>query len=433
MPTFLRPSRPQPPGSAAPDLDAQLTAARRAEPDAFRQDLRVAAVVLVGGVGLLVIGLTGLWGGGDSVDPDRWWHLGPLVLGTGVMLVKRRWPLPALCAGVVLTVGDVALGGSLGMLVVLVDLLYSAALFATRAGRRVLVVTAWVLVGVAAGSAGVSSGGDARAVVAGAIQAVGFVVVPLWWAANVRQKSELALLADERAALARAHADGLERIAELSRHEAVQAERRTMARDLHDVVAGHVSAIAIRSGAALASPPGRERASLEAVRASSLTALDEMRAMILLLRADGPTDGPVSAPGTLDELGAVVAAHVAAGARVELDDRTPSGLPAAVEQAALRIVQEALTNASRHGGPGTVRVVLQPDAAALEVSVLSPLGGTPRGRGSGTGVLGMRERAEILGGSLAAGPSDDGWLVRALLPTVLPAGLPRPPGAGCGS
>jgi signal transduction histidine kinase len=344
------------------------------------------------------------------------------------MLGKRRRPLLALAAGLVLLAVDTALGGSLGTVVVVLDLLYSAALFSSRAGRQVLVVTAWSLVAAAAVVAGLASGGDPRAVVTGAIQAVGFLVVPLWWAANVRATSELAALADERATLARAHADGLERIAELSRRDAVQAERRTMARDLHDVVAGHVSAVAIRTGAVLAGPAGREREALEMARASSLAALEEMRAMILLLRADEHASGPVSAPGSLADLAGVVAGHQDAGTEVVLDDRAPRGLPAAVEQAALRTVQEALTNVAKHGAAGEVRVVLEAVEGSLSVRVTSPLPGTsgasPAGRGAparGTGLLSMRERAEGLGGTLEVGPVAGLWSVHSTIP-VSPGG-----------
>lgn len=417
------------------DLDDRLTLARRTEPGWFRTDLRVALAVLVAGLVLLAVGLSGLWAQDEALDPDRWWHAVPLVLGAAVMVGKRRRPLLALVAGLVLLAVDTALGGSLGSVVVVLDLLYSAALFSSRRGRQVLVVTAWCLVGVSAVVAGVSSEGDPRAVVTGAIQAVGFLVVPLWWAANVRTSSELAALAEERAALARAHADSLERIAELDRREAVQAERRTMARDLHDVVAGHVSAIAIRTGAALAGPAGHERETLEMARETSLRALAEMRTMIVLLRADDRAGGPVSAPGTLDDLAAVVAAHQGPGMLALLDDRAPRDLPAAVQQAALRIVQEALTNAAKHGAAGGVRVVLEPGDGALVVRITSPLrdaagvgdrepATTPAPLGlpasPGTGLLGMRERAESLGGTLMAGPAAGAWSVQATIPSSPP-------------
>jgi signal transduction histidine kinase len=417
------------------DLDDRLTLARRTEPGWFRTDLRVALAVLVAGLVLLAVGLSGLWAQDEALDPDRWWHAVPLVLGAAIMVGKRRRPLLALLVGLVLLAADTALGGSLGTVVVVLDLLYSAALFSSRTGRQVLVVTAWCLVGVSAVVAGASSEGDPRAVVMGAIQAVGFLVVPLWWAANVRTSSELAALAEERAALARAHADSLERIAELDRREAVQAERRTMARDLHDVVAGHVSAIAIRTGAALAGPAGHERETLEMARETSLRALAEMRTMIVLLRADDRAGGPVSAPGTLDDLAAVVAAHQGPGVVALLDDRAPRALPAAVQQAALRIVQEALTNAAKHGAAGEVRIVLEPGDGALVVRITSPLrdaagvgdrepATTPAPPGlpasPGTGLLGMRERAESLGGTLTAGPAGGVWSVQAMIPASRP-------------
>lgn len=208
-----------------------------------------------------------------------------------------------------------------------------------------------------------------------------------------------------------------------------------MARDLHDVVAGHVSAIAIRTGAALAGPAGHERETLEMARETSLRALAEMRTMIVLLRADDRAGGPVSAPGTLDDLAAVVVAHQGHGAVAALDDRAPRDLPAAVQQAALRIVQEALTNAAKHGAAGEVRVVLEPGDGALVVRIMNPLRdashvGVPEPAAMpehlglpaspGTGLLGMRERAESLGGSLTAGPAGGVWSVQATIPASRP-------------
>ena len=152
--------------------------------------------------------------------------------------------------------------------------------------------------------------------------------------------------------------------------------------------------------------------------------------MIVLLRADDRAGGPVSAPGTLDDLAAVVLAHQGPGAVVALDDSAPRDLPAAVQQAALRIVQEALTNAAKHGAPGEVRIVLEAVDEALVVRVTSPLPAVAPVRepaaapaqpdlpaGPGTGLLSMRERAESLGGTLAAGPVAGVWSVRATIPT----------------
>ncbi len=248
----------------------------------------------------------------------------------------------------------------------------------------------------------------------------------MWWADNVRQKSELA-------AVERARADDLERIAELDRHEAVRAERAAMARDLHDVIASHLSTIAIHSGAALSSPPdaARDRGALEQVRTSAVASLTEMRSMIELLRADSPRD-PLAAPGRLDRLDDLLAAARADGTVVTVED--PDGVatadrPATVGHALYRIAQEALTNARKHapGAAIVVRLACEPGAdgpVTLEVRNTAPRSGRAGGPGApahpvsaGTGMLTMRERAEALGGTFDAAPTDDGgWVVRARVP-----------------
>ena len=175
-----------------------------------------------------------------------------------------------------------------------------------------------------------------------------------------------------------------------------------MARDLHDVIASHLSAIAIHSGAALASPPdpAKDRAALELVRSSSLTSLDEMRAMILLLRSDLPRADalfdagsarvdPVVAPARLARLDDLLATARTSGLTVDVldDSARRRELPAAVDQAAHRIVQEALTNAAKHspGAHVSVRVTAVGSATAgdsaaqIEVTVENPVTETGAG------------------------------------------------------
>ncbi|AEG44889.1 hybrid sensor histidine kinase/response regulator transcription factor [Isoptericola variabilis] len=135
-----------------------------------------------------------------------------------------------------------------------------------------------------------------------------------------------------------------------------------MARDLHDVIASHLSAIAITSGAALAAPPdaGRDRDALTRVREASLASLAEMRSMIRVLRADEPGDDGVGLAATprLAALDDLVAWARDAGLDVTVHEDGVLGsarageLPAAVDQAAYRIAREALTNALKHGGTG---------------------------------------------------------------------------------
>ncbi|MFF2453226.1 sensor histidine kinase [Isoptericola sp. NPDC058082] len=410
--------------------------------DDRRGDVTTAVTLFLLGWLFLEVGLVDLytWDPPLTAQAEPWWRVALLAVGCAITLAKRSRPMLALAGGAVVTAVDVLWGGSLAIMLVFWDLLYAAALWTGPTARRWLWSTALVLaVGGAIAVGEVTR--DARMFVYAGLQFGAILLVPMWWADNVRQKSELAAVerarADEAARAAeleRKRASDLERIAELDRHEAVRAERAAMARDLHDVIASHLSTIAIHSGAALAVPPdvARDRGALEQVRASAVASLTEMRSMIELLRADSARD-PLAAPGRLDRLDDLLDLARAGGTVVTADD--PDGvaraeLPAAVGHALYRIAQESLTNARKHapGAPVTVRLTREPrprgGAVALEVRNAAP----PTGQGSpagaaglplsaGTGMLTMRERAEALGGTFEAAATDDGgWAVRARVP-----------------
>lgn len=381
-------------------IGAAAVRAYRAHPDAF-----TALGTALAGVGLTLLGLTGLWVDAPwtrQVAPL--WHLVPILLGSAVMLVKRRVPLTAAAIGAVLALVDGAFGGSLGMVFVFFDLLYSAVLYGAARRVRVLLVVIVVVV-AAALLAPLLLGQDVRNSVLFALQAFVLLGTPYWWGMSVRRSRELAAVSEARARDA-------ERLLELQRDEVVRAERERMARDLHDVIAGNLSAIAINAEAALAEPTGaRDRAALRAVRQASVAGLEEMRAMILLLRTG---DDPLVAAPRLAELPSLV--ERAEGVRATLVGDVPV-LPTAADQALARVVGESLTNAARHtpGADVEIRFAEAPDA--VEVTVTSA-GGRPRSgsRGTGHGIALMRERAERLGGALEAGPTDHGWRVRARVP-----------------
>jgi len=220
------------------------------------------------------------------------------------------------------------------------------------------------------------------------------------------------------AALARAEA-----AAPALARDAVAAERARMARELHDIVAHSVSIIAVQAGAAeaLLDADDREkaRAHVQAVRRTAHEALVELRRLLGVLREEDPEYRPQ--PG-LDRLEELLEEARRAGLRVELErDGLPERIPAGVDLAAYRIVQEGLTNARRHAGAVRAVVRVRRDGGRLELEVVndpaSPdvAGGT--GGGSGHGLAGMRERARLSGGTLEAGPIDDGgFRVHASLP-----------------
>jgi signal transduction histidine kinase len=205
---------------------------------------------------------------------------------------------------------------------------------------------------------------------------------------------------------------------ELAR-EAVAAERARVARELHDVVAHSVSIIAVQAGAAealLDRDTEAARPHLVTVRRTAHDALVELRRLVGVLREDEPTYVPQ--PG-LERLRELVDDARGAGLAVELvEDGERPQVPLGVDLAAYRIVQEGLTNARRHAHGAPATVVVRYADTALELEVSNGPGGRANGTaGTGHGIIGMRERARLYGGTLDAGPRPDGgFRVRATLP-----------------
>ncbi len=327
--------------------------------------------------------------------------------------LRRTAPLVALgVASAVLLVGVLGTGVTpLGVVLVFGETLYCAILYSSRRVGIGVTVAVGVIAGVFALAAFRDHGGQAAVFLL--FNLVLMLAVPVAWASEVRGHRERADAERERAAHER-------RVAELDRAAAVTAERTRMARDLHDVVAGQLSAIAIQSEAALSRPdagPDVLRRVLGEVRRGSVASLTEMRTMIGLLRADDP-DEPLTAPAGLDRLDPLLETARAAGLRIELDDRRPVARPpTAVDLAAYRIVQEALTNAAKHAPRSTVRCTLRHEDGTLRIEIVNDLvpGAAPAG-GTRLGLLGLRERAGAVGGRLAAGADGSTWAVRADLP-----------------
>jgi signal transduction histidine kinase len=215
---------------------------------------------------------------------------------------------------------------------------------------------------------------------------------------------------------------------------AVVEERERIARELHDVVTHHVSVIVIQAGAArraLGRRPADVRAAIDAIDSTGRQALTDMRRMLGILgRSDaagesGTSDSLEPMPG-LDRLGSLVDAVRAAGLPVELSvEGERRSLDPGVELSAYRIVQEALTNTLKHARGARARVWVRYEPTALEVRVVDE-GGTepaaPAADSGGHGLVGMRERVAMFGGSLEAGPAEGGYRVAARLPLDATAG-----------
>jgi signal transduction histidine kinase len=220
----------------------------------------------------------------------------------------------------------------------------------------------------------------------------------------------------------RARTEQLERERTERERDAVARERVRIARELHDVVAHSVSVMVVQAGAArsvLDRDPEASVRALGAVEATGREALTEMRRLLGILRPDGE-DADHSPQPSLDRLGALIARSRDAGLDVELEVEGRAGpLAPGVDLTAFRLVQEALTNALKHGGRGRARVILRWSADLLEVEVANRIAPGPvahRLAGGGQGLVGMRERVALCGGELRAGPIGRGFVVRARLP-----------------
>jgi signal transduction histidine kinase len=267
--------------------------------------------------------------------------------------------------------------------------------------RRVVAITAW------AAALSVLGSWLNHEVAGEYMGAVTAVVLPAVAGRVVRsQRTLTAELAHER-----------ERTAQL----AVAEERARIARELHDVVAHGLSVIAIQADgaeAALDRDPSLARRPLAAIRQSAEESLGEMRRLLGVLREDGTGSELEPQPG-LAQLPGLVERARAAGMEVSLQvEGSPRPLPASLDLSAFRIVQEALTNVSKHAGGAGASVRVSWGADALRLRVLDS--GTGRGvrvNGSGHGLVGMRERVKLHGGSLRTGAlPGGGFEVNAELP-----------------
>nr|WP_202557360.1 histidine kinase [Streptomyces sp. SID5789] len=225
----------------------------------------------------------------------------------------------------------------------------------------------------------------------------------------------------------RDRAEKAERTREEEARRRVAEERLRIARDLHDVVAHHIALVNVQAGVAshvMDKRPDQAKEALAHVRDASRSALDELRATVGLLRQTGDPEAPTEPAPGLDRLDELVGTFHHAGLSVEVA-RADQGteLPAAVDLAAYRIIQEALTNVRKHAGQrAKAEVSVVRVGPNIEVTVLDD--GTGDGTGDGTapdsgghGLLGMRERVTAVRGTLTTGPRyGGGFRVHAILP-----------------
>jgi signal transduction histidine kinase len=212
------------------------------------------------------------------------------------------------------------------------------------------------------------------------------------------------------------------RIAERKQSE-LQAERVRIARELHDVLAHSLSQINVQAGVGLHlmdKQPEKAKAALASIKESSKTALDEVRSVLGILRAEGGADpsAPLVPEPDLSRLTGLAASIAAEGLAVDVRNSIEAAPSAAVQLALYRIAQESLTNVLRHAKATAVTVIASEECGSYLLEITdNGTGSPPRQDTGGRGLVGMHERAELLGGSLAAGPLETGgFRVSARIP-----------------
>ncbi|MEV5932963.1 sensor histidine kinase [Streptomyces sp. NPDC052079] len=353
-------------------------------------------------------------------------HLGfaLLVLGGLVVAVRRLWPVAAFLTAAVASLVYYGLEfpdgyGWLGLLVSL----YSLATYGD--GRRSLAVAGVGTAVLAVGWLYAASDVEPREAIGWVFFRIGVSVMSIALGESVRSRRVIAADAQLRAELA-------ERTREEEARARVDAERLRIAREVHDTVAHAIAIINVQSGVTahvLDKRPEQAREALRTIEETSSRTLREMRAILGVLRGDD--NDPVPHAG-LEQIDDLTTEARAAGLDLTLEvDPPEEPLPSAVDSAAYRILQESITNIIRHTGPTRVTVAVNPGIDHLEIRVTdqgrpalqgaalsrpSPNGGSKQAR-SGRGILGMRERCQLLGGDFNAEPTPGGGFeVTARLP-----------------
>jgi signal transduction histidine kinase len=371
----------------------------------------VVAVAMFGLITMAQVVRRTEWG--THVVPEHFTVLGGTIVAAGcvALVVRRRWPRLVLAAAVVCTVASYTVGHAHGPTAFIVVIaMYTVALKVDRRTALVIAAAVFALLDVAAAVFADGTGVDPASL-------LNFVAVGLGFALGDAMRSRRAYLAEvmERA-----------RRAEESRDEEarrrVTEERLRIARDLHDVVAHHIALINVQAGVGahlLDSDPDQARQALAHIRKASRSALDELSATVGLLRQPDDPAAPTDPTVGMARLGELLTGLAGCGLRVDVGD-VPTDLPTALDITAYRIVQEALTNVHKHAGTDAARLTFGRQAESLRIVVEDD--GRGGLAGAGHGVVGMRERAEAVGGALSAGPKPDGgFRVEAMLP--LPGSL----------
>jgi signal transduction histidine kinase len=376
--------------------------------------LRMLDVALI--VAIVAIGWAGQIAARESPSVESGAFSVPLAVAAVAATLPLWWrrsrPLGMLCVtiGALGVAGAIDSAGLYGVQIALCGVVLMFAIGAWSTRRNLAVVAIAVLFGLIVAGAIADEGNVAAASAYG----VALVVLPSVAGYAMRTRREYVVAVEQRLAAA-------EREREERAHRAVVDERHRIARELHDVIAHHVSLIGVQAGAARATmdhAPERARDALAQIEASSRAAVGEMRQLLDALAPAG-ADGVAPPQPSLEAVPTLIDRWRAAGIDVQSTlTGDPAGVAPTVSLCCYRVVEEALTNVARHSAARSAMVVVTiGDEVAVEVSDRGPTASAPTS--SGRGLLGMHERVALCGGRLEAGPQRDGsFRVVAVVPAV---------------
>jgi signal transduction histidine kinase len=358
--------------------------------------------------------------------PDQtlreWSNLSPLrvlaVAGIPVfapLVLRRRYPVAVLAVSVAATIGYMVIGPVRG------PILLGTALAVYTVCSTVERRLALAVGGLSVCALGITSWDRSAQVWSDKANGIAFAWLALAVAVGEAVRSRRAFVAaiEERALRA-------EHTREEEARRRVAEERMRIARELHDIVGHHIALINVQAGVAahvLDTQPEQARVALAHVRDAGRSALAELSATVSVLRQGDETDTPQEPMPGLEQLPSLLESFGRAGLHVSRQDEgVPRTIPAAVDLTAYRVVQESLTNVSKHAGTSaaTLRLAYRRDGLSIEIEDSGP--GTvatadAARTGTGHGLIGMRERAASVGGTFRAGPGPDGgFRVRVDLP-----------------
>ncbi|WP_206508603.1 LuxR family transcriptional regulator [Rhodococcus sp. BGS-1C] len=362
----------------------------------------------------------------DIVDLPQWTALVTLTAACVIQSWRSARPGTAFALCLVVVGVDMVVAQSLSVWLVLSDVVYAVALYAQRRVVHAMYVTV-AAASVLVVAAVLALDGGWRLVLLVALWLLAIVAAPIGYG---RAIAEHRLAAESERARSRAVAE----LAARERIDAIGAERRRFARDLHDIVAGHLSGIALQSAAALRAGPDSSVTAdvLASVRANSVAALGEMRTMIEVLggATSEERDADTHRTASMRRIDRLLTTARTAGSPVTVTPAEISDLPRAVDVCTYRILAEALTNATNHAPAQPVLIGVDVNDSAVVLTVRNPLGSarreSPSRQHTPHGLVNMAIRAESVGGHCTAAADGDEWLVTAVLPMARVAGVAQP-------